>query len=247
MRADDQWQALVDVPSTARITIPHAGTVALVPVLEVIGEKKNIPISRLGQLETALGHFDDAEKYYKDALAEKEHSLGKRHRDVAETLNNLGDLYYLAGKTDQCEPLYRRALEIMERDQLNIEVCRSLNGMALLQNDGSNRVEAEKFLQRAIHIHEKAERRDQPYYATVLTNLGILYTNLGRLPEAEGLFEKAKHVQEHCLRANHPDVALRMHATAALLEAEGKNQEAAAVAKAADAIRAEQAGKGDLY
>ena len=53
VRADDQWQALVDVPSTARITIPHAGTVALVPVLEVIGEKKNIPISRLGQLETA--------------------------------------------------------------------------------------------------------------------------------------------------------------------------------------------------
>jgi hypothetical protein len=55
VRADDKWQALVDIPSTARITIPHAGTVALVPVLEVLGEKRNVPISRLGQLETAGG------------------------------------------------------------------------------------------------------------------------------------------------------------------------------------------------
>ena len=53
VRADDKWQALVDVPSTARVTVAHAGTVALVPVLEVIGERKNVPISRLGQLETA--------------------------------------------------------------------------------------------------------------------------------------------------------------------------------------------------
>lgn len=53
VRADDQWQALVDIPSTARVTVAHAGTVALVPVLEVIGERKNVPISRLGQLETA--------------------------------------------------------------------------------------------------------------------------------------------------------------------------------------------------
>lgn len=204
-------------------------------------------LDQLGQLHTALGQFDEAEKYYKDALAEKEKSLGRKHRDVAETLNNLADLYYLAGKTEECEPLYRRALEINERDQLNFEVCRSLNGMALLQNDANNKVEAEKFLQRAIKIHEKAERRDQPYYATVLTNLGILYTNEGRLGEAEVLFDKAKYVQVNCLRADHPDVALRMHATAALLEAQGKSAEASAMAKAADEIRAKQASNSNLY
>jgi hypothetical protein len=55
VRADDKWQALVEIGSMARITVPHAGTVALVPVREVVEEKKNVPISRLGQLETAGG------------------------------------------------------------------------------------------------------------------------------------------------------------------------------------------------
>lgn len=204
-------------------------------------------LDQLGQLHTALGRFDEAESYYKRALDEKESSLGKKHRDLAETLNNLADLYYLSGKADRCEGLYRRALEINKRDQLNIQVCRSLNGLALLENDASDKIEAEKFLQRAIKIHQKAERRDQPYYATVLTNLGILYTNNGRYDEAAPLFEKAEFVQKQSLRGDHPDVALRMHATAALLQAQGKNNEAATLAAQADEIRAKQTAAGNLY
>jgi len=204
-------------------------------------------LDQLGQVHTALGRFEDAEKYYKDALSEKEASLGRKHRDLAETLNNLADLYYLSGKVENCEPLYRRALEIMKRDELNIQVCRSLNGLALLENDADDKIEAEKFLQRAIIIHDKAERRDQPYFATVLTNLAILYVNGARYAEAAPLLEKAKFVQDLSLRAEHPDVALRMHATAALLQGEGKNNEAAAMAAAADAIRAKQTTAGNLY
>lgn len=204
-------------------------------------------LDQIGQVHTALGRFEDGEKYYKEALAEKEKSLGRKHRDLAETLNNLADLYYLTGKIENCEPLYRRALEIMERDQLNIQVCRSLNGLALLENDGNDKIEAEKFLQRAITIHDKAERRDQPYFATVLTNLAILYINSGRYDEAAPLLEKAKFVQALSLRADHPDVALRMHATAALLQGQGKNNEAATMAAAADEIRAKQTAAGNLY
>lgn len=204
-------------------------------------------VDQLGQLYTALGRFEEAESYYKQALNEKEHSLGKKHRDVAETLNNLADLYYLNGHPEHCEKLYRRALEINKRDQLNIQVCRSLNGLAILENDAGDKIEAEKFLVRAIKIHQKAERRDMPYYATVLTNLGILYTNTGRYDEAEPLFEKAKFVQEQSLRPDHPDIALRMHATAALLQAQGKDNESATLAAAADEIRAKQMAAGNLY
>lgn len=204
-------------------------------------------LDQIGQVHAALGHFEEAEKYYKQALAEKESSLGRKHRDLAETLNNLADLDYLAGKVEECEPLYRRALEIMKRDELNIQVCRSLNGLALLENDANDKIEAEKFLLRAITIHDKAERRDQPYFATVLTNLAILYINSGRYAEAEPLLEKAKFVQGISLRADHPDVALRMHATAALYQGQGKNNEAATLAAAADEIRAKQTSAGNLY
>ncbi len=201
----------------------------------------------LGQVYTALGDFEGAERYYREALALKAKSLGKRHREVPQTLNNLADLLYIQDKLEEVEGLYRRALEINERDQLNLDVCRSFNGLALIHNRNGESVEAERLLQRAIALHDKAQRRDHPYLATVLTNLGILYTNLGRYDEAAPLFERARYIQDKVLRDGHPDASLRMHATAALWKATGRLQEAGKLAAQADAIREDQADAGNLY
>lgn len=222
-------------------------------VLQAALEEAKKPFRRadtldaLGQIYTAIGDFEQAESYYKDALSLKERALGRRDRTVPKTLNNLADLYYINGKADQVEALYRRALEINERDQLNIEVCRSLNGLALVHNDAAEYVEAEKMLLRAISIHEKAQRRDHPYLATVLTNLGILYMNLGRYEEAEPLYQRANYVQSVSLRPDHPDVAVRLKATATLMQATGRMAEASEALADADAIREKQAAAGDLY
>ncbi|MBI2434409.1 MAG: tetratricopeptide repeat protein [Candidatus Hydrogenedentes bacterium] len=204
-------------------------------------------LDALGQVYTALGVFEKAEQYYQDALNTKQKALGGRHRDVPITLNNLADLHYIQGKTEDVESLYRRALDINERDQLNLEVCRSLNGLALLQNDAGEYVKAEEHLKRAIEIHEKAQRRDHPYMATVLVNLGILYTNLGRYEEAQPLFERAQYIQNVALRPDHPDVAVRLHAMAALYQATGRTELANDLARRAEEIRQKQAAKGDLY
>jgi len=204
-------------------------------------------LDQIGQVHAALGDFDQADSVYASALREKESALGRKHRDVAETLNNIADLHYLQDKKDGCEALYRRALAINERDQLNIQVCRSLNGLALLENDKGEYVEAEKLLQRAIKVHEKAERRDQPFLATVLMNLGILYTNLGRYAEAEPLLERAAFIHKQALRNDHPDAAVRMHATAVLYQATGRAAEGAQIAAAAEEIRAKQASAHNLY
>lgn len=201
----------------------------------------------LGQVLTALGKFDEAEKHYREALDLKRRSLGKHNPALASTLNDLADLLYIQDKTDGVEALYREALDIKDRDQKSIEVCRSLNGLALLRNDSNDYVEAEELLKRAIDLHERAERRDDPYNATVLTNLGILYTNLQRYEEAAPLFERAKYIHDRKLQEDHPDVALRMHATAALLNATGHTRDAVIMATAADKIREKQFAKGDLY
>ena len=201
----------------------------------------------LGRVATALGDFDAAKEHYHQALQLKERDLGKKHRDIATTLNNIADLNYILGQTENVETLYRRALQINKRDQLNLEVCRSLNGLALLHNDNGEFTEAEEHLKRAITIHTKAERRDHPYLATVLTNLGILYTNLERYKEAAPLFERAEYIQNHELRSDHPDVAVRLHATAALLHATGKTTQSAKLAARAESIRSKQQAKADLY
>lgn len=201
----------------------------------------------LGRACTALGKFDEAETHYRDALAMKRSSLGKNHPFNASSLNDLADLLYLLERTDESASLYREALEIMERDEVNLEVARSLNGLALIAHDAGDNVAAEEMLKRALNIHDKGLRRDHPYTATVLTNLGILYTHLARYEEAKPAFTRASYIQGVKLHDGHPDVAVRMHAEAFLQLALTNRGEAARLATDADAIRDNQAAKGDLY
>jgi len=202
---------------------------------------------RLGATYAALGKFQEAEGAYREALRLKESSLGSRHREIASILNNLADLAYLLDKHGETEALYRRALDINRRDQWNLEVARSLNGLALVHNDAGEYVEAENHLLRAVEIHEKGMRRNSPYLATAVTNLGILYTNLGRYEEAEAQFIRAGYIHDAELRDDHPDVAVRLHATAALYQSTGRLPEAIAMAQEAESIREKQAAKGNLY
>lgn len=202
---------------------------------------------RLGAVYAALGRFQEAEQQYQQALQLKEESLGHKHRELASILNNIGDLQYLLQKTEETESYYRRALEINTRDQFSLEVGRSLNGLAILHNDEGEYVEAENHLKRAIEIHDKGQRRNNPYLATALTNLGILYTNLGRYAEAEPQFERAKYIHDAGVRVDHPDVAVRLHATAALYQATGRVNEAITLANEAEGIREKQRANGNLY
>jgi hypothetical protein len=41
--------------------------------------------------------------------------LGGDHPDVGTTLKNLAELYRASGRTDEAEPLYRRAVAIAEK------------------------------------------------------------------------------------------------------------------------------------
>jgi tetratricopeptide (TPR) repeat protein len=49
-------------------------------------------------------------------LKATEQALGQDHLGVAASLNNLALLYYCEAKYDAAEPLYRRALEIREKN-----------------------------------------------------------------------------------------------------------------------------------
>lgn len=201
----------------------------------------------LGRVYTSQGRFEDAEKAYKEALRLKKKSLGKRHREVPVTLNNLADLYYVWGKTEETESLYRDALDVNRRDQRNVEVCRSLNGLALIHNQRSEFVQAEELLKQAIALHEKGERREHPFLATALVNLGILYTNLGRYTEAEEVFKRAEYIQDKMLRTDHPDVAVRLEGMAAMYRGTARATEAGLCASRAEAIRKQQAEAGNAY
>ena len=56
------------------------------------------------------GRYADADPLYKRALATWKKALGPDHPDVAQSVNNLADLYLAQGRYADAEPLYKRAL-----------------------------------------------------------------------------------------------------------------------------------------
>ena len=57
-----------------------------------------------------MGRYADADPLYNRALANREKALGPDHPDVAQSVNNLADLYSAQGRYADAEPLYKRAL-----------------------------------------------------------------------------------------------------------------------------------------
>ena len=53
-----------------------------------------------------------AEAFFKRSLEVRESVCGANHPDVAQSLNNLGALYYDKKQFDRAQPLYERALQI---------------------------------------------------------------------------------------------------------------------------------------
>lgn len=72
--------------------------------------------------------------------------MGVDHPDVATTLNNLGMCAYRAGRAEEAEELYRRALTIRE-EKLGVHhpgVAFSLGRLEYLNNSAGRTKEAEE-------------------------------------------------------------------------------------------------------
>jgi tetratricopeptide (TPR) repeat protein len=79
---------------------------------------------------------------------------------VATSLNNLAALYRAQGKYDQAEPLYKRALAILEKalGPEHPDVATVLGNYAALLEKTNRQAEAEKLRQRAAKIRGPAPK-----------------------------------------------------------------------------------------
>ena len=80
-----------------------------------------------------MGRYADAEPLYRRSLEIREKQLGRDHPDVAQTLNNLANLYSVMCRYSDAEPLFRRSLEIFEKQlgRDHPDVAASLNNLAV--------------------------------------------------------------------------------------------------------------------
>ena len=98
-----------------------------------------------------------------------------RSPDVAQSLNNLAQLYHAEGRYTDAEPLYKRSLAIREKTlgPDHPDVAASLNNLAELYRNQGRYADAEPLYKRSLAINEKSLGPDHPDVAASLNNLAF--------------------------------------------------------------------------
>ncbi len=95
--------------------------------------------------------------------------------NAAASLSNLAGLYHDQGRYAEAEPLYKRALAIVEKalGPDHPQVATSLNNLAELYRAQGKYGEAEPLYKRSLAIMEKALGPEHPYVGKALANYAV--------------------------------------------------------------------------
>jgi tetratricopeptide (TPR) repeat protein len=160
-----------------------------------------------------------------DPLAPHAHAVARwaDEAGIAEPtvrlVNQLALLLIAKARYAEAEPLFRRALAIVEASYGpdHPHMASVLNGLALWLKDMNRLGEAEPLIRRALNIDEARYGPDHPEVATDLNNLAGVVFDANRLDEAEGIYRRALNIYVASYGPNHPNVAIGLNNLAALL------------------------------
>jgi len=158
--------------------------------------------------------------------------------EAASALNQSGIYLEARGAYDEAEPLFRRALAIVEKTlgPEHPKVATGLNNLAEVLRATGRYDEAKPLYRRALAIGEKTLGPEHPSVATRLNNLAGLLEDTGRHDEAEPLYRHALAIDEKTLGPEHPATAIDYNNLAGLLRATGRYAEAERLYRRALAI-----------
>ena len=198
--------------------------------------------ARIAELGRA-GKYSEAIPLAQRQVADLEKS-GPVNRDLAGALNNLALLYGSQGQDGEAEPLYKRALSILEKtDGLDrVGIAPELNNLAALYERQGRYAEAEPLFKRALAIREKALGQAHPDVGQSLNNLATLYERQGRHADAEPLFSRALAIYQKAAGPDHPAVATLLNNLGQVYKVEGRAADAEPLIKRSLAIREKTLG-----
>lgn len=180
----------------------------------------------------AQTHYRRSEENYREALALLEddvRAVGPDHPDVATSLSDLAILYSDRGEYTEAEPLFKRALTILENnlgsgDRFVADAVVNLAHCYYIQGRYDD---AESLYNRALKIRKKELRADHPELAESLNHLAWLYFKRGKFARAEPLFKDALAIWERLSGPQRSNVALSLNGLAALSRERGEYSESA--------------------
>ncbi len=155
---------------------------------------KNISslIDKLNQLNSRVvqlvqeGDFESALLVTQEAIKLGRENLGE-HSVLADSLNNLAELYRIQGRYLFAKPLYLEVLNMRQNllGETHPDVAESLNNLAAFLVTQGHYQEAEENLFAALNIWKHKLGEEHTEIATNLNNIAEVYREQGRYQDAE--------------------------------------------------------------
>ena len=140
------------------------------------------------------GRYAEAEEQYKAALAETERAeLWPNRGPMACTARRVARFYVSRQKYVAAEPLFKRAIEILEEEALRRDssLPHDLKELAKFCQDQGKHAEAEDLYRRAVAVSEECRGPEDALTVHYLRDLGTFYRATGRHSEAETVYRRA--------------------------------------------------------
>ncbi|MHA2249154.1 MAG: tetratricopeptide repeat protein [Candidatus Kariarchaeaceae archaeon] len=173
-----------------------------------------------GKANTQLGNYEDARKIHLNALeiAEKE----QNREELAEVLNNLGNVDYFRGKLNSAKDYYERSVRVREELGDNKEIAVSLNNLGVLYSDIGDLNQALAYYMKSMNIYKEFNLKGD--LADSYNNLGVLYADKGEVEIALNYYEKSLQIKQEI--GNQSGIATSLNNIGLIFQMMGKYRKA---------------------
>ncbi len=179
---------------------------------DVYGEKstKTAPTQKLlGDIDYAIGDYDNAQSMILKALASQEKQFGRNHIDVAKSLSQLAlTKFYKGDKPAEVEKLMVEAREIMGKKlgTDNPQYADILKNVAILYISQKKYNEAFGVLTQAEAIwRSKTGSKTNINAAAIFTLTGDVYYQIKNYKRAEDFYSQAQKIYDSYFNNTHPE------------------------------------------
>jgi eukaryotic-like serine/threonine-protein kinase len=187
----------------------------------------------------ALGLYDRALPIEQDALKLRRANLSPRDPEIADSMDELGQIRLLKADYAGAEPLLRDALALRRAELARDDpaLVQSLGNLGLLLQDRGDFAAAASPLLEAVQTSERHYGKDSTETAHRLDDYANNLDNLGKRVEAAALLRRALDIREKKLAPDDAEVATALQNLGVHLDEDGDHEEGRVLLERALAIR----------
>ena len=175
-----------------------------------------------------LGRSADAERIYRELLADRLRVQGEGHIDTLATRHDLAAALGVQGRFSEAEQLYRQLLaaDYRLRGPDHRETLAARSNLARMIGMQGRYAEAEALSRQVLDAQRRVLGPDHPDVLASRQNLARLAGKAGRYAEAEQMYRRVLADRRRVLGEDHPDTLATRHRLARIVGQRGRYGEA---------------------